>query len=454
MIRIKEDTYFIPSKLALIKGENISEQIEKEILATKITEFGDSVTPKEAMSKMQDTDKVDYEYCFPITGGICVSDKCQLRCNYCAYSSEEEGLSIITMDKAVPFINFLLSNLLMRRLVHHSNDEKIDIYFAGGGEPTYNWSRLVEIVEYIKTVCKSHNVQYTFGITTNSILNDNQLEYIKNNFNLIVVSFDGLPEIQNRNRTFANGKGTFEKVNHSLKYFLESNTPISIRSTIWPTDYSRINDIVEFVLNEYPNVSLIEMEPVNSRGRAADSQRDTLKGDFVDYFISAKEELYKKGLEDKLFCGKFKDAVVDYICGTAYGKNPWLLPNGNIVTCIDAKENSTVVATVADGVLKKNVFKDQITETYLQKRTQCRECFAFSFCGGGCPLRYVYSSEEKNNDEECNMIKKYWLYIFEEILKGKDVLGWEGKDIALQEKGIIAKQIRRTTWKFESEQKK
>lgn len=447
MLHIKDDIYYVPDKLVLLKGNNISDDILNEVYALNIPDFTEMETPREAMAKMQDTDAVNYEYCFPITGGICVSEKCQLRCNYCAFDSKEKGLSIVTMDQVIPFVNFLVSNLIMRRLTSRFDDEVLDLYLAGGGEPTYDWERLVEIVEYVKDISLKHNIHYTLGLTTNCILEETQLKYIKDNFNLITVSFDGLPELQDKNRIFPGGKGTFKKVHHSLKYFAKFKVPIVMRSTIWPDDYSRLNEIARYVFDEYPNVTLLDVEPINSRGRAAKSKNDTLKKDYVDYYLETKKRLAEVGISDKFVCGKFKDNIASFLCGTSYGKNPWLLPNGNIVTCIDAKDKAAVVATVQDGVLEKKTFKDNILEIYLDKRKNCEDCFALHFCGGGCPLRYVNLEEEKNNNKECAMIRKYWLYIFDELLSGNEILGWETKQLTLSNKQIEAKRIWRKTWK-------
>lgn len=446
MLHIKDDIYFLPDKLVLIKGTNLSENDISGIYELDIPDFVENETPLEAMSKMQDTDNVNYEYCFPITGGICVSEKCQLRCNYCAFDSKEIGLSVVSMDQVVPFVDFLVSNLIMRRLVSEAEDEMLDIYLAGGGEPTYDWDVLVKIVEYVKDVSSKHRIKYTLGLTTNCILSEEQLKYIKDNFNLITVSFDGLPELQNQNRMFPGGQGTFEKVNFSLKYFARYNVPIVMRSTIWPKDYNRLNEIVEYIFNEYPNVSLLDVEPINSRGRAAKNKNNTLEKDYVDYYIIAKKILSKQDKGDRFVCGKFKDNVASFLCGTSYGKNPWLLPNGNIVTCIDAKDKATVVATVHDGKIKKKVFRDGLLETFLERRSKCNNCFALRFCGGGCPLRYVNCEEEKNNDKECEMIRKYWCYIFDELLAGRDVFGWTTKDIPMNKDQVLAKQIWRKTW--------
>ena len=45
------------------------------------------------------------------------------------------------------------------------------------------------------------------------------------------------------------------------------------------------------------------------------------------------------------------------------------------------------------------------------------------------------------------MIRKYWLYIFDELLKGNEIFGWKTKQLVLSNKEIDARQIWRKTWK-------
>ena len=449
MLEVRPGLWLLPEKLILVEGQTVTAAEVDALRRTDGFSFADPKTPKDAMQEMQDPNQVDYALCFPISGGICVSDKCQLRCKYCAFESAEHNRETVTMEQVKPFVDFLIANLIMRRLVSRKTDEVLDLYLAGGGEPTYAWDRMVQIVEYTEAQCAKHKIAHTFGITTNCILNAEQTDYLRKHFNLITVSFDGLPDVQNKNRAFAGGRGTFEAVNRTLMDFCQTDTPIVMRATIWPEDYKRLTDMVQFVTEHYPNVSYLDVEPINRRGRAAKSDHATVADDFLEHYWRAKQWL-GEAREGWLSCGKFKDDIVGFLCGTAYGRNPWLLPNGNIVTCIDAREKAAVVATVQDGTLQKKISQDQLLEAYLKHLDDCRSCFAFRFCGGGCPLNVVNPEEAENQAMECRMIRRYWKMLFEKLITETMCFGWRADPIAAAAPGQKAWEIRREIWKSES----
>ncbi len=391
MIGISEKLAIHPNKLILVSGEIKQKEDFDNKLNTLIPDiFGNSLTSYDILKKRYDTTAVDYSVMFPINGGICLSDACDLRCNYCAFSSNETDKMIASLKDTKVFVDFLIKNLVMRRLVSKTEkDEILDIYFAGGGEPTYSWSLLTQTVEYIKERAEELGFKYTLGITTNGILNKTQVDYIIENFNLIVVSFDGIPEIHDKNRKKADGGGSFSILGKTLEYLKEKNCPIVMRTTIWPEDYKYLNDMIRFVCENYPNVEDWSVEPVNARSRAIDSCSEFVRESYTDYFINAKKFIELNQYRNILLSGKFKDNVVDFLCGTSYGLNPWLLPDGRLVTCLDARDLAPVLGKINQRKLTKYVFRDTLIEKYVKYRGRCEECYAFRFCGGGCPLRYI-----------------------------------------------------------------
>ena len=53
---------------------------------------------------------------------------------------------------------------------------------------------------------------------------------------------------------------------------------------------------------------------------------------------------------------------------------------------------------------------------------ECKDCLAFRFCRGGCPIRAL--SNKGSNEWECTEIIKYMKYIFYELLKNGKIEGW------------------------------
>ena len=445
-IKVDEHLYFEPKHLLVIDGNNITEP-EIDLLEQKVgTGYLNISNPMDEIKAMYGSDTIDYDKCFPITGGICVSEKCQLRCNYCSFSSDEDGKDkIVNAVDAKAFIDFLIRNYLIRRLTDHNVKEMLFLYFAGGGEPTYDWKVLTELIEYIKKKTGEKSVAYSLGITTNALINEKQIKYIAENFDNIVISFDGLPELQNKNRVLRDGGKTFNFVDGAIKYLSEAGKNVLVRTTIWPEDYSEIVNIINFIHERYAKLKYLDIEPVNRRGRAIASEH-SMNSNFADYYIEGRNYIKNNNLGILLLSGKFRDGITGFLCGTSYGKNPWLLPDGRVVTCMDAKEKASVVARVSGGRLKKMMFKDQLLESYISYRKECERCYAFVFCGGGCPLKYVNEEEKDNLLSECEMIRRYWRYVFDKIVSDGKVFGWDSKLIESKHKFRIL-QMRRVEWK-------
>ena len=125
--------------------------------------------------------------------------------------------------------------------------------------------------------------------------------------------------------------------------------------------------------------------------------------------------------------------LCEIFCGSLFVKCPWLMPDGSIVTCIESKNMKTIVGNISDAVVNiKNSYSDKIMQKYREKYIGCKNCFAFRLCKGGCPLKEINSNSpsSKINEWECSMIKEYWEYILNNIVRSNECLGWKAKNIS------------------------
>lgn len=70
---------------------------------------------------------------FPTSAGIFLTNKCPLRCSYCFYNSGEGDNTTLPKSKINVFINRLIKNALMTRMVDHNYSPAIKIVLSGGG---------------------------------------------------------------------------------------------------------------------------------------------------------------------------------------------------------------------------------------------------------------------------------------------------------------------------------
>lgn len=150
------------------------------------------------------TNKIAYLY-------LQITQHCNLRCDYCPYSGKynnrKHSNKTMSLDVAFRAVDFLLYNC------QDTQQPCIGFY---GGEPLLEFEMISRIIQYIEEKHPDKDVTYT--ITTNgTLLSKSIIDFlVKYNFNL-TVSLDGPREIQNINRRFVGGQGSFNKIIENLK---------------------------------------------------------------------------------------------------------------------------------------------------------------------------------------------------------------------------------------------
>lgn len=363
---------------------------------------------------------VEVDKIYPTNGGISLTDFCQLRCNYCSFSSSNLKNKLCEEDIR-SFIDYLIKNALLRRMLF-PNEQTVRIVITGGGEPTSAWSEFVGTLEYIKEKCSQKNIQCQISATTNGILNQMQRDFLLQNLDSILVSYDGLPRIHNKNRKNSNNTGSASIVEETLSYFDNKKANYSIRTTIWPEDYCLMAEMADYIYTKYSHMKDWDVEPIIPRGRAIENvQNEFANAEFTRFYISTKKYISNRGYVDTLSCSKFNS----YTCGTIYGFHPWLVPNGDVVTCQDAKEQAVIIGHIDQGIMRLNNFHDEYAELHDINLLNCYECFAYGFCLGGCPLKKINTESEKQIANECSIISEYWRIVLLELIDKDSYWGWK-----------------------------
>lgn len=198
---------------------SILEEIEKEgiipyneIRLKRLTDNGLLNHRRTIEIKHTATDDIEYYSTNKVQQLILqVTQQCNLRCEYCAYSGyyHNRGHSDrrMTFDIACKAIDFYLN---------HSNEkDEVTIAFYGG-EPLLEFSLIRKCVEYVEEKVKDKEI--SFYITTNgTLLTDEIIIYLcKHKINL-TISLDGNEEEHDINRKLRNGQGSFGLIMDNLK---------------------------------------------------------------------------------------------------------------------------------------------------------------------------------------------------------------------------------------------
>lgn len=145
-----------------------------------------------------------------------VTQQCNLRCEYCAYSGIYEGnrthanknMDFETAKQAIDFF-----------LAHSTENAESAIGFYGG-EPLLRFDLIKKCVDYLEASVEGKKLQYV--ITTNGTLltEDKMSFFVQHDFSLSI-SLDGSKEEHDACRKFPNGEGSFDIIINNIKKFEE-----------------------------------------------------------------------------------------------------------------------------------------------------------------------------------------------------------------------------------------
>lgn len=203
----------------------------------------------------------------------------------------------------------------------------------------------------------------------------------------------------------------------------------SLYTTIWNSDFKYLCDICDYLIGHFKSNFVWEVQPVLPLGRAIVNAENTEPKSFLHQYLVlleyAKEKYDYQNIKELMY----PNSVCTYSCGSApfNYRCLWLLPNGEVVTCIESMTIKSILAKVIDG--KFNWIKDindPLTPVITNIRKECQDCIAYSFCKGGCPIRYLEFMKSKTSlyHWQCNESQKYIEFLIQQLINHRTYFDW------------------------------
>lgn len=154
-----------------------------------------------------------------------VTQTCNMRCVYCYGKGGEYGeRGVMTRETAFEAVDWLMEN---------SMDAKTVYVGFFGGEPLMNFPLIQQVVAYAKEQAAKQGKEVKFNMTTNgSLLTQEIISFMNQEKINSLISFDGPPEIQDRQRPFRNGKGSYNRVFANVQKLRALMPNLSARATL------------------------------------------------------------------------------------------------------------------------------------------------------------------------------------------------------------------------------
>lgn len=180
--------------------------LEEQLHELELLSAGGGQTPKAAKEPQKKP--------VPVTNmALFLTQSCNLKCVYCFGDGGKYGTGGNMEEKtAFQAVDWLLEQA--------GKIKKLYIGFFGG-EPFLNFPLMKAIVEYAEKRFQEMGKKVGFHTTTNAtLLDDERIAFIKEHQMEVMVSFDGPKEIQDAQRPYANGAGTYDSTVPKIKKLL------------------------------------------------------------------------------------------------------------------------------------------------------------------------------------------------------------------------------------------
>lgn len=345
------------------------------------------------------------------------TNNCNLRCSYCyAFGGEGGGngepLRRMDLRVAQRAIDLIARNA-KERAAEGENIRNFLVSIHGNGEPFCAFDLIQKIVWYGQDVAEELEIPAVFNAATNGVLSEEQLDFVIANFHSVNISFDGLPAFQNANRPMAGGRGSFDRVDHTMRRLVEAGVDFGIRTTVTAAMVDSMPEIVAFVADNYPGIEQLHFEPVWECGRCLTSS-DTMPSaeTFTKRYLESLEVARERGVR-LVFSGARQDMLVDTFCKVSSGSFT-VTPTGDVTACYEVSYASDPRSKrfffghfdheLDDFVFDQKVL-DELSKLNVHNMRFCDDCFCRWHCAGDCAAKVLdgISVDEHHGSMRCEI---------------------------------------------------
>lgn len=328
---------------------------------------------------------------------IFVSNDCNLNCSYCSIIVDAQKFNL-PLEPAYSFET--LWQFIKKNQRKFQNAEANIVFF--GGEPTLNYSYIINCIRYVQNQIKDFKVYYM--LHTNGLLLKEIPEYVLENLSAIMLSVNYL-----QIPTYNLHQGYFHTLTEGILYIKKRNAQIPIIGRLTITEKSSLFNLV-MQLHTFFDYIYWQIENCYAFS------------DFDCFYASYKYELnllmhiwhqyLRKGILLKLipfistvtFINEHK--IPDSFCCGYNNSMIYIQTNGKCYTCAE------------DFTTNRNLIGDITTEIHFDSfsllDTKCHDCKYLHICMGRCG-RMHKEFTSKHIEEYCKLNQLQFEYFMENI---------------------------------------
>lgn len=312
---------------------------------------------------------------------LTITNKCNMRCEYCYANKNKQSADINTLYKAVDF--FSNSDLKSFSLI--------------GGEPLCEAENTIKIIEYIR----KNNEDVPIYITTNgTLLTYDIAKFFKMNKVKLFLSFDGFADVEQRR--YVDGSSARNDILSAIEMLVNSGVDFGVRLTLTRKNYKGCAKGVEFLVKKNIKNIIINMDWTYDN-QWSDNELDGVIREYVQIysFHNDKDGIFIRPLDG------WKESIFGDRCVVPcqFGTSKLIAGcDGKIYACTMFNENKDYeIGSVLNCVIcgyKTNK---------IEELSECKDCIARKICKKNycaCTNFQLTGDIRKKSSVLCNYYQK------------------------------------------------
>lgn len=183
-----------------------------------------------------------------------LGNHCNLACRYC-HSSPSAARDPVLSSEVVAGAAAIVARSCAARGV------PMTLVLHGGGEPLLDVADAARVLGLARAAAEDAGVVLTTYVATNGVVPDATARWAAAEFDLVGLSCDGPPEVQDAQRPRRDGSGTSPDVERTAAVLREAGARFHVRATITPATLRHQRDVVAYAIDTLGPAE-VRLEPV------------------------------------------------------------------------------------------------------------------------------------------------------------------------------------------------
>ncbi|EOD00666.1 thioether cross-link-forming SCIFF peptide maturase [Caldisalinibacter kiritimatiensis] len=338
-----------------------------------------------------------------------VAHDCNLKCEYCfASQGDFQGERLLMpLEVGKKALEFLVENSGNRRNL------EVDFF---GGEPLMNFDVVKELVYYGRELEKKHNKNFRFTITTNGVLlNDENIKFINEHMDNVVLSLDGRKEVNDNMRKTINGGGSHDIIVPKFKKLVDERGDklYYVRGTFTSKNLDFSKDVLYI---RDLGFDIVSVEPVVTDPKFDYAIREEHLGIILEEYEKLSKEYIRyhkegKGFQFFHFMTDLNQGpcIIKRVAGCGAGSEyVAVTPEGDLYPCHQfVGEEEFKMGDIWNGI-QNTELRDKFKSANIFTKEGCKDCWARFYCSGGCHANAYHNNGDIKKPDKigCEMEKK------------------------------------------------